>query len=137
MSMKPVGQTQGSGFQVGVRRTMNVSVQEAWELITSNPGVQAWLGDVPTIRIEKGQRFLTTDGVSGEITTVNPYVNIRLSWRMTGWDKPSIVQVRTIASGSAKTTISFHQEKLDGPDTRETMKGYWEQALNRLIGLTQ
>lgn len=136
MPMKPVGQTQASGFQVGVRKTLNISVQEAWELITSNHGVQAWLGDVPSLQIEKGHRFQTTDGVTGEISTINPHVNIRLSWRMAGWDKPSIVQVRTIASGMAKTTISFHHEKLDGPDTRETMKRYWEQALNRLIRLT-
>ncbi len=137
MPMRTVGLTQASSYQIGVRRTLNLSIQEAWELITSTKGIQAWLGVDPSLQIEKGRRFHTEEGVSGEITKVNLHENIRMSWRIASWDKPSIVQVRTIASGTAKTTISFHQEKLDSPDTREAMKRYWEQALNRLIGLIQ
>lgn len=133
--MKTVGLTQATGFQIGVRRTFQLSVQEAWELITSDKGTQAWLGSVSSIQWVKGERFQTQEGVSGEITTINPYENIRLSWTRNNWDKPSIVQIRTIPSGTTQTTISFHQEKLDGPDTREAMKLYWKESLDRLKNL--
>ena len=137
MPTKQLGLTKASGFQIGVRRTLNLTVEEAWELLSSTKGIQAWLGNVPALQLETGMRFHTDEGISGQFTTVNPYRNIRLAWQSGNWDKASIVQVRTIASGTSKTTISFHQEKLDGPETREAMKRYWEQALNRLMDMAE
>jgi Uncharacterized conserved protein len=132
MQSKVVGQTQSSGFQVGVRRTFDIPVEDAWDLIVSAKGVQLWLGQVDSVTWEKGQHYQSKEGISGEIRTVNPYQNIRLTWKKANWDKPSTLQIRTIAKGSNQTTISFHQENLSGLDVREEMKMVWEEVLRRL-----
>ncbi|MBD3922963.1 SRPBCC domain-containing protein [Paenibacillus sp. PR3] len=132
MQSKVIGQTQSSGFQIGVRRTFDIPVEKAWDLIVSAEGVQLWLGQVDSVTWEKGQRYQSKDGISGEIRTINIHQNIRLTWKKANWDKPSTVQIRTIAKGSNQTTISFHQENLSGPDIREEMKLLWEDALSRL-----
>ncbi|QHT62782.1 SRPBCC domain-containing protein [Paenibacillus lycopersici] len=131
MVSKQVGQTVSSGFQVGVRRTLPIALEEAWAFITSSKGIAMWLGDVEAIAVEKGRHYQSKEGISGEITTVNPRENIRLTWKKADWDKPSIVQIRTIPSG-AKTTISFHQEKLAHAEIRDEMKAHWETVLDRV-----
>lgn len=132
MQSKVVGQTKTSGFQIGVRRTFDIPVEKAWDLIVSAEGVQLWLGEVDSVSCEKGQYYQSKEGISGEIRTVNPYQNIRLTWKKANWDKSSTLQIRTIAKGSNQTTISFHQENLSGFDIREEMKMLWEDVLNRL-----
>lgn len=37
--LKPVGQSLSAGFQVGVRRTFPITVEDAWDLITSTKGI--------------------------------------------------------------------------------------------------
>lgn len=132
---KPIGQTTSSGFQVGVRRTFQITTEEAWKLITSSRGAKIWLGDIASIDFHKGKEYFTDNGVSGEIRVVNPLVNIRLTWKKTNWTKPSILQIRTIPNGNDKTTISIHQEHLSDASVREEMKSHWEEILNRLKSL--
>ncbi|WP_315969970.1 hypothetical protein [Brevibacillus massiliensis] len=40
MEQRVVGQTKSAGFQVGVRRTLPVSQERAWELVASVEGLQ-------------------------------------------------------------------------------------------------
>lgn len=129
---KPVGQTAAAGFQVGVRRTFPIPVQEAWRLITSPEGLSIWLGEVGSVDVEVGQMFQTEEGITGEFRVVNELENIRLSWTTEHGTTPSTLQIRTIPVGDHKTTISFHQEKLSGPEVREEMKRRWEDVLGRL-----
>ncbi|WP_372813959.1 hypothetical protein [Paenibacillus sp.] len=44
---EPVGQTSSVGFQVGVRRTLPLSQEQAWRLLTSPEGLSWWLGGCP------------------------------------------------------------------------------------------
>jgi len=130
--VKPVGMTATTGFQVGVRRTFPIPLEEAWELITSYKGHHAWLGEISSFRIQVGQQYMTKEGVSGEIRVVNQLQNIRLTWKKEHWEKPSTLQIRTIPNGSDKTTISFHQENLSDIHVREEMKMRWEEILIKL-----
>ncbi|WP_246021940.1 SRPBCC family protein [Paenibacillus zeisoli] len=134
---RPVGQTAAAGFQVGVRRTFPIPVLEAWKLITSPKGLSIWLGEGGPIDVEVGQLFQTEEGISGEFRVVNELENLRLSWTAEHWAKSSTLQIRTIPAGDHKTTISFHQEKLSGPDVREAMKRRWEDVLGRLQGICE
>ncbi|TJY43844.1 SRPBCC domain-containing protein [Cohnella pontilimi] len=129
--IKPVGQTVSAGFQVGVRRTFPITVENAWNLITSTIGITTWLGELPAFSIQVGQQYLTEDGVSGNIRVVNQFQNIRLTWKKENWIKPTILQIRTIPNGD-KTTLSFHQENLSDMNVREEMKLRWEEVLNKL-----
>ena len=129
---KAVGQTKAVGFQIGVRRTFALPLEAAWQLIVSAEGMSIWLGHSDLAELRAGEQYCTADGIAGEIRVVNRAENIRLTWKPEGWDKPSTLQIRTIASGSDKTTISFHQEKLRDAAAREEMKARWEQALTDL-----
>ncbi|MGE8036410.1 SRPBCC family protein [Lysinibacillus sp. NPDC093692] len=128
---KIIGQTKTVGFQVGVRRMFPISKEEAWNLVTSQDGLNVWLGESMFIILEPGQNYITKLG-SGEIRVVKPLQQLRLTWQKVGWDKASTVQVRIIPGASNKTTISFHQEKLSNQNVREEMKQYWQKVLMEL-----
>lgn len=129
---KAAGLTSTAGYQVGVRRTFPISTEKAWELLTSDTGVKIWLGDTALPDIQKGQEYRTEAGISGEVRVVNPFVNLRLTWKRSNWTQPSTLQIRTISNGHDRTTISFHQENLHDSSVREEMKLHWEEVLNRL-----
>jgi activator of HSP90 ATPase len=129
---KPVGRTASGYFQVGVRRTFPISVEEAWDFILSSEGVKVWLGEPALTNFAVGRTFATKSGISGEIRVMNPHTNIRMSWGMKDWPNASTVQIRTIAVDPRKTTISFHQENLPDAQAREEMKRYWEEVLDKI-----
>jgi uncharacterized protein YndB with AHSA1/START domain len=111
LERKIVGQTKTVGFQVGVRRTFPISQEKAWDLVTSEAGLNFWLGESNGIILQPGQKYSTKTG-SGEIRIVKPLEQLRLTWQKEEWQKASTVQVRFISKESNKTTISFHQENL-------------------------
>jgi len=133
--IKLVGQTKSTEFQIGVRRTFPIPIEEAWDLITSTKGIHIWLGEVSSISLSIGHQYQTEDGVSGEIRVVNQFQNIRLTWTKENWIKPSTLQIRTITNGKDKTTLSFHQENLLDIHIREEMKNKWGEVLNELIAI--
>ncbi|WP_166243123.1 SRPBCC domain-containing protein [Paenibacillus turpanensis] len=127
---KVVGLTQSAGFQVGVRKTFPLRVEEAWELVTTAKGIEIWLGKVDSFPLQIGHSFHTDEGISGDIRVVNQHQNIRMNWKKEGWPRASILQIRTISQDSLKSTISFHQEHLPNLEERDEMKKRWEQVLN-------
>jgi uncharacterized protein YndB with AHSA1/START domain len=130
-----IGKTKDTGFQIGVRKTFPISLEQAWKLITSPEGVKLWLGEVEYFRLVKGQSYQTTDGARGEVRVVNPRENIRLTWQPPEWAQASTIQVRVISGGREKTVISFHQEKIPDADEREKMRQRWEKVLGELRAL--
>ncbi|NRR02318.1 SRPBCC domain-containing protein [Brevibacillus sp. RS1.1] len=131
-SNKIVGQTAATGFQVGVRRTMPITPEQAWAFLTSSEGAKLWLGDVANLTFSEGETFTSSDGISGQFRVVKPFRQFRLKWSMKDWEKPSTLQIRLISDKPDRTTISFHQENLDHMNTREQMKLHWEEALNEI-----
>ena len=126
-----VGQTKAVGFEIGVRKTFAISVDQAWALLTSPAVVDRWLGAGAAVAWAKGTRYTTADGTTGEIRVAKPLSHLRLTWQPPGWAKPSTVQVRVIASGE-QTVISFHQEHLAGPTQRALMQQRWQAVLDYL-----
>ncbi|NRS50602.1 SRPBCC domain-containing protein [Brevibacillus sp. HB2.2] len=131
-SSKIVGQTAATGFQVGVRRTMPITPEQAWAFLTSSEGAKLWLGDVANLTFSEGETFTSSDGISGQFRVVKPFRQFRLKWSMKDWEKPSTLQIRLISDKPDRTTISFHQENLDHMNTREQMKLHWEEVLNEI-----
>lgn len=128
---RAVGQTEAAGFNVGVRRTLPLPADEAWRLLTSAEGVQAWLGGAPP-RWEKGQAYRLADGSSGEVRVFNPGSHLRITWQPEGWPRPSTIQVRVMPSGERKTVVSFHQEHLPGAAERDERRRFFEAAFDAL-----
>ena len=126
-----VGQTKTVGFQIGVRRTFSVSVQDAWDFLISEQGQCIWLGEAYPLQLIEGTPYTTPRGTRGIIRVVNPGVNMRLTWQPQEWRHASTIQIRIIQSG-ANTVISFHQEGLPGAEERASMRHHWQQVLARL-----
>lgn len=132
MAGKLVGQTASVGFQVGVRRTFPISPDRAWAFLTSQEGAKLWLGEVPPLAYRVGETFESKEGISGEFRVVKEMQQLRLRWRKKDWAFTSTLQIRLLQTSSGKTTISFHQEKLDHSNTREQMKKQWEDVLKEI-----
>ncbi|MEC0371009.1 SRPBCC domain-containing protein [Paenibacillus chibensis] len=129
-AIKPVGKTAAAGFQIGVRRTLALSAQEAWDLLVSDEGMRYWIGEVNGFKITPGQTFASSEGTTGELRIVKPLEQLRMKWQRAGWKEPSTLQIRILPAAQGRTTISFHQEKLEDMQARETMKRFWEAALD-------
>jgi uncharacterized protein YndB with AHSA1/START domain len=126
-----VGQTKDVGFQIGARKTFDISPAQAWDVITSDAGIETWLGAVSNFELKEGAVYQTDDGAVGEIRVVKPGGHFRMTWQPPDWERPSLIQVRVIPSG-AKAVISFHQEHLAGPKEREAMRRRWQKVLKAL-----
>jgi uncharacterized protein YndB with AHSA1/START domain len=132
---RDVGQTADAGFQIGVRRTVPLSLDEAWDLITSRPDL--WLSEGASIAFEKGERYAVPardgePGATGEVRVVKPGDRLRMTWQPEGWPAPATLQVTLLESASGKTAITFHREKLPEADAREAMRARWRGALERI-----
>lgn len=129
---RSIGKTKSAGFQIGVRRTLPASLEQAWKLIVSREGIRLWLGEVEDFRLAKGQAYQAQDGARGEIRAVNPCENMRLTWQPPGWHRASTIQVRVIPRGRERTVVSFHQEHLPSEAEREQMRQRWGKVLDEL-----
>jgi uncharacterized protein YndB with AHSA1/START domain len=133
---KPVGLTKSVGFQIGVRRTLSMTPDKAWQLLLSQEGLQMWLGNLSSLPLQKGEKYWTREGVSGEIRVVKPKEQLRMTLQKENWTRPSTCQIRLIPASSGKTTISVHQENLNSAAEREEMKLHWEEVLQKFTEIS-
>lgn len=129
---RQVGQTRTAGYQIGVRKTFDLTPNEAWDLIFSQEASQIWLGNNTIENFEEGVDFATHEGTTGEIRVIKPNHHIRLSWKPKPWEKPSTLQIGVYPTTSGKTTIAFHHEKLKDEKVREQMRKHWKDVLAQL-----
>ncbi|MBI5035228.1 MAG: SRPBCC domain-containing protein [Chloroflexi bacterium] len=131
MATRIIGKTKQAGFQIGARKTFPISIQQAWDFITSDKGIRLWLGNVKNFRFDTGHTYKTSDGATGEVRVVNFRENIRLTWQPPEWQHTSTIQVRVIPSGR-KSIISFHQENLANASERAQMRLRWQRVLEEI-----
>lgn len=129
--LRKVGQTADAGYQIGVQKTIPIPQHLAWELLVVGPGREVWLGETQPLDLRKGQEYVTSNGVSGEIRSVAAGQRLRLTWSHPDLARPSTLQVMFIASGE-KTSVRFHQEKLSSQEERELMCGHWREVLSKI-----
>jgi uncharacterized protein YndB with AHSA1/START domain len=128
---RAVGQTADTGFQIGVQRTLPLSVDDAWALLTSPKGVRAWLGGAAP-KWEKGEKYELKDGSGGEVRVFKPGSHLRITWQPERWPRASLIQVRAMPKGEGKSVISFHHEHLPGAAEREERRRFYEAAMDAL-----
>jgi len=131
---KPVGQTKETGWQIGVRRTLSLRSEDAWTLLTSRKGIEAWLGATSGIDFSAGATYALADGTAGEVRVFSANSHLRITWRPKNWPKASTIQVRVIPNNE-RCVIAFHQEHLPGPQEREERRAHFIQALDVLQAL--
>ncbi len=128
---KTVGLTKDAGWQFGIRRTLPVTIHEAWDFLLSKKGREIWIGKGGEIDWQVGSTFRTKEGVEGEIRVVKPYSHLRMSWKKKGWNHASMVQPR-VTKGVGRSVISFHHDKLANEKERNEMKTYWSHIMDRI-----
>jgi uncharacterized protein YndB with AHSA1/START domain len=114
-----------------MRRTLPVSLDDAWRLVTSAQGARAWLGAGSAPRFARGESYALADGSGGEVRVVAPNSHLRLTWRPRGWARASTIQVRVIPAGE-RTTIALHQENLPSAAARDVRRAHFAAALDEL-----
>ncbi len=127
-----VGRTLSTGFQVGVRRTLDMPADDAWRFLTSPEGVRIWLGDTDDLQWTRGARYRLADGGVGEVRVVAEGSHLRLTWQPGPWPRPSTIQVRVIPKGE-RAVITFHQEHLPGPAERVERRAHFAAALDGIV----
>ncbi len=130
-----MGQTADAGFQVGVQLSIAAEAKEVWEVITSR--TELWLGGGASLLFREGEKYEVRPeagipGATGEIRVVRPGERIRMTWQPDGWTAPATVQLGVAGSGSGRTAVRAHLEKLPDAETREAMRAHWRSALERI-----
>lgn len=124
-----LGQTAGTGFQVGVRKTFPFSRDDLWHRLTEPGAMRLWLG-TDKAKLAAGESYRCA-GVKGELRVVKPGDRIRFTRSVEG--KPaSTVQFALTASGPKKTSVTFHHEKLSNAGEREAMRAHWKDVAEKL-----
>ena len=131
---KQVGLTKDVGWQIGVRRTLPIGQKDAWQLLTSQRGLNIWLGKVSKLNLTKGTKYRLPGGIEGEIRVYSPGSHLRITWHPPGWQRSSTIQVRVIPKGD-RTVIVFHQEHLPGAKEREERRLFYIGVMERLEGI--
>ena len=130
-SRRIIGKTHAAGFQIGVRRTLPISAEEAWRLLTSPHGLSIWLGILEPRGLVEGASFRLSDGTSGEVRLLKPGSHLRLGWQPPGWARSSTIQVRVLPKG-VRCVLAFHQEQLPGAKQRMERGAFFRMALDQL-----
>lgn len=130
----PVGKTKDQGWEIGVRRTLPLSVDQAWVLLMTQPGLGYWLGHGINAHFKKGDTYKTDEGTTGDIRSFETGKLIRMRWQPRDWDFESTLQVR-VNPAKKGATISFHHERLEDSDQREKMRAHWSEVMDKLEAL--
>jgi uncharacterized protein YndB with AHSA1/START domain len=124
------GLTKDAGWELGVRRTVPAPVDEVWEYFVVD-GLAIWLGDT-TLGVRKGDRYVTSDGVRGEVRSRTDQLRLRITWQPEDWSHDTTVQV-TLMPAATGTTIGFHQDRLISSEERARMLEHWTEVLSRVV----
>ena len=130
MNSEVRGLTRDVGYQVGVRRTLPLSLEQSWRLVTSSEGIELWLGEIVEGGLEVGTEYLLASGVRGELRVLKWKSHLRLTWKPEFWARASTIQVRVISKG-VKSTIAFHQEHMPDSVAREERKIFFCEVLDK------
>lgn len=124
------GLTKDVGWELGVRRTADASLEATWDFLIGE-GLAIWLGDT-VLPSESHAPYQTADGIRGELRARIDGQRVRLTWQPSDWEHDSTLQV-TVLPAASGTTIAIHQERLAGPDERTAMLDHWTGVLERLV----
>ena len=128
--MSPVGRTRDAGWEIGVSKTIDRSVEQVWAFITSAEGVAIWLGEGVSVRSEPGTGYETLTGVRGETRSVRELDRIRLTWRPDDWSHDTTLQLAVRATGAGRAMLRIHQERLADAAEREQQRKHWQAVIN-------
>jgi uncharacterized protein YdhG (YjbR/CyaY superfamily)/uncharacterized protein YndB with AHSA1/START domain len=128
-----VGETAGTGFQVGVVRTLPLSAPKLWKWLATQP--ERWLGPDVALTLKPGKPYAVpkrrgATGVRGEVRVVKPGQRLRMTWQPDTWKKPATLQL-TLEPKSRGASLGIHMENLPDAKAREALRARWSKLLTR------
>jgi uncharacterized protein YndB with AHSA1/START domain len=133
MRERPTGLTKGSGWEIGVSRSVAFPLEEVWDFLTSTEGSAVWLGAGVQRLDQPGAAYQTSDGTSGEVRSFRPLDRVRLTWQPEDWTHDSTVQFTVSRTASGRTLLRFHQERLADATEREQQRAHWTAVLDAVV----
>jgi len=124
------GLTKDAGWELGVRRTVDVPLMKAWTYLMG-AGLPVWLGEIDALPTKKGEGFETRDGVRGSIRGYSEAYRVRLSWKPSDWPHDTTLQL-TVKKVLTGTTIAIHHEHLADREERKLMLGHWTNVIDAI-----
>lgn len=130
---REVGSTVDADFQVGVQRTLELGIDDAWALVTSPAGMREWLGVDGPLPSAVGESIDDPEGGTYELRSIEPRRRIRLRHHEHDGEQ-STIQL-TLTEKSSGTTIGFHHENLPHAEAREAKREHWKSIGDKLLGI--
>lgn len=129
--MNPVGLTKDAGWQIGVRRTIDVPPERLWDFITSVEGLREWIGEVDLFDWAVKASYTLPDGTHVEVRAYSPHSHVRLTWHPPAYPHASAIQVRVVSKGD-RSVLAFHQEHLPDQQAREERRTFFQKVLDKI-----
>jgi uncharacterized protein YndB with AHSA1/START domain len=130
---REVGSTADADFQVGVQRTLDLGVDDAWALVTSPAGMRQWLGVDGPLPKAVGESIDDPTGGSYELRSIETGRRIRLRHHEHDGEQ-STIQL-TLTEKPTGTTIGFHHDNLPHAEAREEKREHWKTIADKLLGI--
>jgi len=124
---RPIGQT-ATGWQVSVQKTLGVSPDELWTILSRPSTRGRWLGAKATMRLQEGRGFQLADGITGEVRAVRAPGLLRLGWVNSKGQK-STVEITLSKQASGKTALRFRHHGIASEAERALLRERWKNAL--------
>jgi len=119
----------------GSQKTLPLSPKQVWEILMNKEGMSYWLGNISSLKMTKGEKYRTKEGVEDEIRTFTAGRNIRFTWKPKNRKKPVAIQIYVLPTSGERSSIRFHQERLESKEEREKMRRYWQKVPNAISRL--
>lgn len=114
---------------VQVSRSVAAPLTHVWEVLVSDSGAQALLGEGARLGA-KGEPYRTADGVNGVLRSYHPLEQLRVSWHENPDAPASVVEVDLRADGEDCTVLDLKQEHLHATSDVEALSARWSAALD-------
>ncbi|MGI8718673.1 MAG: SRPBCC family protein [Lapillicoccus sp.] len=107
-------------------------VEHVWRVLTTNDGVQAFLGAGATLGA-KGDSWHAADGTHGVWRSYHPMEQVRLSWHADEDAPRSVLDLHLRPDGD-RTHVSLRHEQVGGD--LAALERRWSAALDRIDAAT-
>ena len=124
-----MGRDLKGNYSTAASRSMKMDQKALWKFMTSKEIVALWLRPLSPVTFIKGASFETEDGFFGEIRTMTSPERLRLSWHRDTEEKPTVVQVTTVARPEKKSVLVIQHLDLKDKRFRDEMCERWKQVL--------
>lgn len=123
----PNGRAADGTYAAGVRRTFELTAEDAWTNWGGPEGLQRWLGRAKK-SLEEGAETVLADGTRVKAIRVRPPSHLRIRLEREDWSQARTAQLRVLRAARG-VTIALHAEGLPDAATRADLIERWTQAL--------